>query len=87
LIVRQGFHGEETRQDVDIARQKPSPWTKLAFRAFLSPKLFTPLPPNDPFLAYGLTAMEWKPITMPCLLELGVREPWQTGERLAGDHP
>ena len=64
LIVRRRFLGEEARQNVDVIRQKLSQRKKLTFTIFLF-HAFTPLPSNYLFIAYGLTAMDLKLITIP----------------------
>ena len=64
LIVRRRFLGEEARQNVDVIRQKLSQRKTLTFSIFLF-YAFTPLPSNYLFIAYGLTAMELKLITIP----------------------
>lgn len=67
LIVRRHFLGEEARQNVDAIREQLSRRKKLTFGIFLF-YAFTPLPSNYLFIAYGLTAMELKLITIPFFL-------------------
>lgn len=64
VIVRRHFLGEEARQNVDVIRERLSRRKKLTFGIFLF-YAFTPLPSNYLFIAYGLTAMELKLITIP----------------------
>ena len=64
LIVRRHFLGEKARQNVDIIREQLSQHKKLTFSILLF-YAFTPLPSNYLFIAYGLTAMELKLITIP----------------------
>lgn len=64
LIVRRRFLGEEARQNVDVIREQLSRRRKLTFGIFLF-YAFTPLPSNYLFIAYGLTAMELKLLTIP----------------------
>jgi hypothetical protein len=67
VIVRRHFLGEEARQNVDVIRERLSQRKKLTFGIFLF-YAFTPLPSNYLFIAYGLTAMELKLITIPFFL-------------------
>jgi membrane protein YqaA with SNARE-associated domain len=64
LIVRQRFLGNAARQNVDVIRERLSQRKKLTFSILLF-YAFTPLPSNYLFIAYGLTAMELKLITIP----------------------
>ncbi len=64
VIVRRRFLGEEARQNVDVIREQLSCRKKLTFSIFLF-YAFTPLPSNYLFIAYGLTTMELKLITIP----------------------
>ncbi|HEY6946238.1 MAG TPA: hypothetical protein VI431_13955 [Candidatus Acidoferrum sp.] len=64
VIVRRRFLGDEARQNVDVIREKLSQRKRLTFSIFLF-YAFTPLPSNYLFIAYGLTAMELKLITIP----------------------
>lgn len=64
LIVRRRFLGEEARQNVDVIREQLSHRKKLTFSILLF-YAFTPLPSNYLFIAYGLTAMALKLITIP----------------------
>lgn len=67
LIVRRHFLGEEARQNVDVIRERLSRRKKLTFGIFLF-YAFTPLPSNYLFIAYGLTTLELKLITIPFFL-------------------
>jgi membrane protein YqaA with SNARE-associated domain len=67
VIVRRRFLGEEAKQNVDVIRERLSQRKKLTFGIFLF-YAFTPLPSNYLFIAYGLTAMELKLITIPFFL-------------------
>lgn len=64
VMVRRRFLGEEARQNVDVIREQLNRRKKLTFSIFLF-YAFTPLPSNYLFIAYGLTAMELKLITIP----------------------
>jgi membrane protein YqaA with SNARE-associated domain len=64
LIVRRRFLGQEARQNVDVIRERLTQRKKLTFSILLF-YAFTPLPSNYLFIAYGLTAMELKLITIP----------------------
>lgn len=64
LIVRRRFLGDQARQNVDVIREQLSHRKKLTFSILLF-YAFTPLPSNYLFIAYGLTAMELKLITIP----------------------
>jgi membrane protein YqaA with SNARE-associated domain len=63
LIVRQHFLSEKAKQNVDVIREQLSRRKKLTFSILLF-YAFTPLPSNYLFIAYGLTAMELKLITI-----------------------
>ena len=67
LIVRRHFLSTEARQNVDAIKEQLSRRKKLTFGIFLF-YAFTPLPSNYLFIAYGLTAMELKLITIPFFL-------------------
>lgn len=64
LIVRRHFLSNEARQNVDVIRERLSKHKKLTFGIFLF-YAFTPLPSNYLFIAYGLTTMELKLVTIP----------------------
>jgi membrane protein YqaA with SNARE-associated domain len=64
LIVRRRFLSAEAKQNVDVIREQLSRRKKLTFSILLF-YAFTPLPSNYLFIAYGLTAMELKLITIP----------------------
>jgi hypothetical protein len=64
LIVRRHLLSEEARQNVDAIKEQLSHRKKLTFGLFLF-YAFTPLPSNYLFIAYGLTTMELKLITIP----------------------
>lgn len=64
LLVRQHWLSEEARQNVDAIKEQLSQRKKLTFGLLLF-YAFTPLPSNYLFIAYGLTAMELKLITIP----------------------
>jgi membrane protein YqaA with SNARE-associated domain len=64
LIVRRHFLSDEARQNVDAIKEQLSKRKKLTFGILLF-YAFTPLPSNYLFIAYGLTAMELKLITIP----------------------
>jgi membrane protein YqaA with SNARE-associated domain len=63
-IVRRRFLSAEAKQNVDVIREQLSRRKKLTFSILLF-YAFTPLPSNYLFIAYGLTAMELKLITIP----------------------
>lgn len=64
VIVRRRFLTEEATQNVDVIREQLSRRKKLTFSVFLF-YAFTPLPSNYLFIAYGLTALELKLVTIP----------------------
>jgi membrane protein YqaA with SNARE-associated domain len=64
LIVRRHFLSEEARQNVDAIKEQLGHRKKLTFGLLLF-YAFTPLPSNYLFIAYGLTTMELKLITIP----------------------
>jgi len=64
LFIRRRFLSEKAKQNVDVIREQLSRRKKLTFSIFLF-YAFTPLPSNYLFIAYGLTAMELKLITVP----------------------
>lgn len=64
LIVRRHFLSDEARQNVDAIKEQLSKRKKLTFGVLLF-YAFTPLPSNYLFMAYGLTAMDLKLITIP----------------------
>lgn len=64
LIVRRRFLSQKATQNVDVIREQLSKRKKLTFSVFLF-YAFTPLPSNYLFIAYGLTALELKLITIP----------------------
>jgi len=64
LIVRQHWLSEQARQNVDAIKEQLSQRKKLTFGLFLF-YAFTPLPSSYLFIAYGLTAMDLKLITIP----------------------
>ena len=67
LIVRRHFLSAEARQNVDAIKEQLSKRKKLTFGILLF-YAFTPLPSNYLFIAYGLTTMELKMITIPFFL-------------------
>lgn len=67
LIVRRHFLNAEARQNVDAIKEQLSKRKKLTFGILLF-YAFTPLPSNYLFIAYGLTTMELKMITIPFFL-------------------
>lgn len=64
LIVRRHFLSEQARQNVDAIKEQLAHRKKLTFGLLLF-YAFTPLPSNYLFIAYGLTTMELKLITIP----------------------
>jgi hypothetical protein len=64
VIVRRRLLNETAKQNVDVIREQLTQRKKLTFSIFLF-YAFTPLPSNYLFIAYGLTAMELKLITIP----------------------
>ncbi len=64
LIVRRRFLSEAARQNVDAIKEQLGRRKKLTFGILLF-YAFTPLPSNYLFIAYGLTAMELRLITIP----------------------
>ena len=64
VIVRRHFLSAEARQNVDAIKEQLSRRKKLTFGVLLF-YAFTPLPSNYLFIAYGLTGMELKLITVP----------------------
>ena len=64
LIVRRHFLSEKARQNVDAIKEQLGHRKKLTFGLLLF-YAFTPLPSNYLFIAYGLTTMELKLITIP----------------------
>ena len=66
LIVRH-LLSDTARQNVDSIKAQLEKRRKLTFGIFLF-YAFTPLPSNYLFIAYGLTAMEMKLITIPFFL-------------------
>ncbi len=64
LIVRRHFLSEEARQNVDTIKEQLGKRKKFTFGLLLF-YAFTPLPSNYLFIAYGLTTMELKLITIP----------------------
>ena len=64
LIVRRHFLSDEARENVDTIKEQLNKRKKLTFGIFLF-YAFTPLPSNYLFIAYGLTAMELKLISIP----------------------
>jgi membrane protein YqaA with SNARE-associated domain len=64
VIVRRHLLSEEARQNVDALKEQLSQRKKLTFGLLLF-YAFTPLPSNYLFIAYGLTTMELKLITIP----------------------
>lgn len=67
LIVRRHFLSMEARQNVDAIKEQLSKRKKLTFGILLF-YAFTPLPSNYLFIAYGMTTMELKMITIPFFL-------------------
>lgn len=67
LIVRRHFLSEDARQSVDAVKEHLSRRKKLTFGILLL-YAFTPFPSNYLFIAYGLTTMELKLITVPFFL-------------------
>jgi hypothetical protein len=66
-IIRGRVLSQETRENVDSIKEGLEKRRTLTFSIFLF-YAFTPLPSNYLFLAYGLTTMELKLITMPFFL-------------------
>lgn len=64
LIVRRHFLSEEARQNVDAIKEQLGHRKKLTVGLLLF-YAFTPLPSNYIFIAYGLTTMELRLITIP----------------------
>lgn len=67
VIVRQKFLREETRKNIDVVKERLETNTRLTFGLFLF-YAFSPLPSNNLFIAYGLTALRLKLIAIPFLL-------------------
>lgn len=67
VIVRRHFLSEDARQSVDAIKEHLGTRKKLTFGILLF-YAFTPLPSNYLFIAYGLTTMELKLITVPFFL-------------------
>jgi hypothetical protein len=63
VIVRRHFLSEEARQSVDAIKERLSTRKKLTFGVLLF-YAFMPLPSNYLFIAYGLTTLELKLITV-----------------------
>jgi hypothetical protein len=67
IIIRQRFLGDDSKQNIDSIREGLKGRRKLTFSVFLF-YAFSPLPSNFLFIAYGLTTMELKLITLPFFL-------------------
>jgi hypothetical protein len=67
LVVRQKLLSESTRENFDVLKNELEKRRKLTFSVYLF-YAFSPLPSNFLFIAYGLTALEWKLIAIPFFL-------------------
>ena len=67
LVIRHRFLSDATRENIDAIREHLDPRRKLTFGVFLF-YAFTPLPSNYLFIAYGLTTMRLRSLSIPFFL-------------------
>jgi len=67
LIIREKLLSRKARDNVDHLRARIENQTKLTFSVFLI-YAFSPLPSNQLFIAYGLTALHLRLVALPFLL-------------------
>lgn len=67
VIVRQKILSDDTRKNIDAAKERLESKKKLTFSILLF-YAFSPFPSNHLFIAYGLTALKLRLIAIPFLL-------------------
>lgn len=64
VILRQRFLSDDTKKNIDVVKSRLEQNQKLSFSIFLF-YAFSPLPSNHLFIAYGLTELKLRLISVP----------------------